>query len=65
MSTSSIGKRVEHLPLELKREFRHIPLDRIEREVQAEVERLLAGAHFPDYVPLLARRMVREHLKVS
>lgn len=55
-------KRLSRLIVELRREFAHIPGDRVDRVLESVVEDLLGRARFDDFVPLLAHRRAREQL---
>jgi len=61
--TATAYKRLEHVPRALHSEFPAIPIEEIESDLEAHVRHLLEQAHFDDFVPLLARRAVREHLR--
>jgi hypothetical protein len=58
-------RRLSRLLIELRREFAHVPGDRVDRVLQSVVEDLLGRARFDDFVPLLAYRLVREQLLVD
>ena len=55
-------RKLEHVPDRLENEFPEEPPDRVEREVDVVSDELLRRARFPDYVPLLVHRFVRERL---
>ena len=55
-------RKLEHVPDGLEKEFPEEPPNRVEREVDVVSDQLLRGARFPDYVPLLVHRFVRERL---
>jgi hypothetical protein len=55
-------RKLEHVPDRLEDEFPDEPADRVEREVDVVSDQLLRRARFPDYVPLLVHRFVRERL---
>jgi Protein of unknown function (DUF3562) len=61
--TASAAKRIEEMPRHLHREFPNVPLAAIERDVEQGVRRLIAGARFDDYVPLLVHKAVRERIR--
>lgn len=61
--TAIAYKRLEHVPRALHSEFPSIPIEAIEDDLEEHMRHLLAHAHFDDFVPLLARRAVREHLR--
>ena len=63
--TTTSARRIHELPLDLSAEFPTVPLRVIEHDVEERVRQLIAGARFDDYVPLLARRTVREHLRTA
>ena len=63
--TMTSARRVHELPLDLSAEFPTVPLQVIEHDVEERVRQLITGARFDDYVPLLARRTVREHLRMT
>ena len=54
--------KLEHVPVRLQEEFPEEPADRIEREVDVVSDELLRRASFPDFVPALVHRFVRERL---
>ena len=60
--TSDTKQKLEHLPQRLSDEFADVEPGEIEREVVEVADTLLREAHFPDFVPLLAHRVIREHL---
>lgn len=55
-------RKLEHVPDRLEEEFPEEPADRIEREVDVVSDELLRRASFPDFVPVLVHRFVRERL---
>lgn len=61
--TKTGAARIEQVPRMLKAEFPTVPLEVIEHDVEDRVRRLVAGASFDDFVPLLAQRAVRERLR--
>src|SRR4051812_18099044 len=63
--TDDLMRRLDQLPVDLKAEFPHIPLDMIERDVKAGVHELVEQAKFHDFVPVLVHRTVRERLRAS
>ena len=62
VASDATRRKLDHLPDELKREFPHVPRERIDDLVDALAVRLLLAAHFDDFVPLLAHRHARERL---
>jgi hypothetical protein len=60
--TGETRRKLEHVPDRLEDEFPYEPADRVEREVDVVSDELLQRARFPDYVPLLVHRFVRERL---
>jgi hypothetical protein len=63
--TDDLIRRLEQLPVDLKAEFPHIPLDTIERDVKAGMHELVERARFHDFVPVLVHRNVRERLRAT
>jgi hypothetical protein len=63
--TDDLMRRLDQLPVDLKAEFPHIPLDTIERDVKAGVHELVERATFHDFVPVLVHRTVREPLRAA
>lgn len=61
--TPEAARRIERLPQDLRHEYPHVPLAQLEHDVEERVRRLIATARFDDFVPLLVRRSVREHLR--
>ena len=55
-------RKLEHIPGRLTEEFPDEPDERVEREVEVVSGELLTRARFPDFVPLLVHRFLREHL---
>lgn len=55
-------RKLDHLPGELKREFPHVSVEKIDDIVDALALRLLVTARFDDFVPLLTHRHARERL---
>ena len=55
-------KKLDHIPGELKQEFPHVPVERIDDIVDTLAVRLLVAARFDDFVPLLTHRHARERL---
>jgi hypothetical protein len=47
----------------LAREFKAVPHALIASEIEATAARLLEGARFDDFVPILTHRYVRDRLK--
>jgi len=62
VASSATRRKLEHLPVELKREFPLVPLEKIDDLVDALALRLLLTARFDDFVPLLTHRHARERL---
>ena len=60
--TADLEKRLKRLPQDLQHEFPDVPVDTIERNVDAGARALMAGARFADFVPLLVHKAVREQL---
>jgi hypothetical protein len=60
---AEVARRLERLPRELQDEFPQVPLDSIARHVEDGARLLLREARFPDFVPLLVHRAVRERLR--
>jgi len=63
--TDDLKRRLERLPADLQAEFPHVPLDTIERDVNAGVHELTENACFNDFVPVLVHRTVRERLRAT
>ncbi len=63
--TTAAAIRIERLPHDLKAEFPAVPLAAIEHDVEEVVRRLIAGARFDDFVPVLAHRTIRERLRAT
>jgi hypothetical protein len=63
--TDDLKRRLEKLPADLQAEFPDIPLDTIERDVNAGVHELVEQARFNDFVPVLVHRTVRERLRAT
>ena len=61
--TTSVAKRIQLIPLHLHDEFPDIPMIAIEHDVEERVRRLVASAHFDDFVPLLVHKAIRERLR--
>ena len=61
--TLSASRRIEQLPHHLHTEFPQVPLSAIEHDVAEHAHKLIAGAHFDDYIPVLVRRAIRERLQ--
>lgn len=61
--TVEAAKRIDQLPRYLQKEFPTVPLAVIEHDVDTRVRVLITDAHFDDYVPLLAHKAVRQHLR--
>lgn len=62
VASDATRRKLDHLPGELKREFPHVPLEKIDDLVDALALRLLVAARFDDFVPLLTHRHARERL---
>ena len=62
LAKGEIRHKLEHVPVRLEEEFPEEPADRIEREVDVVSDELLRRANFPDFVPALVHRFVREQL---
>ena len=58
--TDDLKRRLERLPADLQAEFPHVPLDTIERDVNAGVSELTENARFNDFVP--GPRRLRDYL---
>ena len=54
--------KLVHSKQALEHEFTDASPAEISREIEAETRRLLSGARFEDYIPVLAHRFAREHL---
>ena len=63
--TTRAAKRIDELPGYLQAEFPGAALATIEHDVDESVRRLIAKARFDNYVPLLARKTVRDRLLTS
>ena len=63
MLTQSTERRIEQVVKGLHAEFPQAQLEMIEHDIEGRVRELRWGAHFDDFVPLLARRAVRERLQ--
>ena len=63
--TDDLRRRLERLPADLQAEFPHVPLDAIERDVNAGVHELTESARFNDFVPVLVHRTVRDRLRTT
>jgi hypothetical protein len=63
--TDDLVRRLERLPADLKAEFPQVPLDTIERDVEAGVHELVERARFHDFVPVLVHRTVRGRLRAT
>lgn len=61
--TQTGATRIQQVPRTLKHEFPQVPLEAIEQDVEEHLRRLIASAHFDDFVPLLVHRAVRERLR--
>lgn len=61
--TQEATLRIAQLPHHLHTEFPHASVPAIETDVREQVSHLTADANFDDYVPLLAHRAVRQHLR--
>jgi len=62
MKTSTVNK-IEQLHLSLCREFPAVGEEHVRELLDLNVEELIQRAHFDDFVPLLAYRHVREHIR--
>ena len=60
--TADLEKRLKRLPQDLQGEFPDVPVETIERTVDADARELVARARFNDFVPLLVHKAVREQL---
>ena len=56
-------KKIEYGARILMKEFETLPGDQVEAEVRSVAAALLDHARFDDYVPILAHRFAREHLR--
>ena len=63
--TAQASKHLAQVPRTLHGEFPAVPLEFIEHDLEERVRALLRGAHFDDYIPLLAHRTVRERLRAT
>jgi hypothetical protein len=63
MLTQSTAKRIEQISKGLHEEFPQAPLQMIEHDIEDRVRELKVGAHFDDFISLLAWRAVRERLQ--
>jgi hypothetical protein len=61
-ASSETMNKLVRLREELGREFPQVADDHLDRQVRAVVDDLLARARFDAFVPLLARRYLREQL---
>jgi hypothetical protein len=61
--TQSTERRIEQVLKGLHAEFPRVPLEMIEHDLEDRVRELAERARFDDFVPLLARRAVRERLQ--
>lgn len=66
MLTMSPGTRskLEYTSRLLSAEFAQLPREDVVRELEVVSDALFAGAHFDDYIPILAHRFARERLLV-
>jgi hypothetical protein len=55
--------KLAHSRHALEREFEDTAPGVVAHEVEAEARRLLAGARFDNYIPVLVHRFAREHLR--
>jgi len=62
VASSATRRKLEHLPVELKRECPLVPSEKIDSPVDALALRLLLTARFDDFVPLLTHPHARERL---
>jgi hypothetical protein len=58
-------RKLDRLSVELKREFAHVPGERVEAAFRTVVDDLLSRARFEDFIPLLAHRNARNELLVA
>jgi len=63
--TADMTRRLKRIPSDLQVEFPDVPLDEIERTVDAGRREPTETARFTDFVPLLVHRAVRERLRQS
>jgi len=61
--TAKTRTRLEYMTRSLAYEFDSVPRPEVVREVDAIAGRLLDGARFDDYVPVLAHRYARVRLR--
>jgi hypothetical protein len=64
-STPGTSAKVDQLHLVLRREFPDAETGHVHELMCHSVDVLLAGAHFDDFVPLLAYRRVRERIRAE
>ena len=62
VASAATHRKLEHLALELKREFPLVQLEKIDSLVDSLALELLLAARFDDFVPLLTHRHARERL---
>jgi len=55
--------KLDYTAAMLAKEFSHLPREHVVRELETVAERILDGARFDDYVPVLAYRFARERLR--
>lgn len=55
--------KLEHSTEALLREFSQLPGEEVVHEIETVTESLLVGARFDDYIPVLAHRFARDHLR--
>ncbi len=57
------ANHIRQIPVELHRDFPRHSVPELEIRARSIAERLVAGAHFDDYIPLLVRRALRDRLR--
>ena len=55
-------RKLVHSKQALEHEFENVAPGEIAHEIAVESQRLLSGARFDDYIPVLVHRFAREHL---
>ena len=61
--TTDLERHLTRLTQDLESEFPDIPTKVIEEDLQSRIRELCGIARFNDFVPLLAHRAAREHLR--
>ena len=64
-ASEATRKKLQRIPADLQCEFPDVPLEQISELVEVVAHRLLIGARFDNFVPLLAHRWARERLAMD